>query len=87
MGFSVPQARKAFKETGGDPDAAVEWLFSNPDDPGDAEEAAPPSAPAAAPAEGATPAQIHGGRSDVPAKYRLKAFVSHKGPSVHSGFV
>ncbi|KAF7363760.1 Ubiquitin carboxyl-terminal hydrolase [Mycena sanguinolenta] len=26
-----------------------------------------------------------GGTKDVPAKYKLKAFISHKGPSVHSG--
>ena len=26
-----------------------------------------------------------GGSKDLPARYRLKAFVSHKGPSVHSG--
>ena len=26
-----------------------------------------------------------GGRADLPARYRLKAFISHKGPSVHSG--
>lgn len=39
-----------------------------------------PSAPAA-PAEQAAP----GGSSTLPARYRLKAFISHKGPSVHSG--
>lgn len=26
-----------------------------------------------------------GGSSTLPAAYRLKAFISHKGPSVHSG--
>jgi ubiquitin carboxyl-terminal hydrolase 5/13 len=26
-----------------------------------------------------------GGSTNVPAKYKLKAFISHKGPSVHSG--
>ena len=26
-----------------------------------------------------------GGSFDLPATYRLKAFISHKGPSVHSG--
>lgn len=26
-----------------------------------------------------------GGSSTLPAKYRLTAFISHKGPSVHSG--
>ncbi|KAH9970099.1 hypothetical protein BGW80DRAFT_1333299 [Lactifluus volemus] len=52
MGFSTSQARKALRETSGDPERAIEWLFSHPDDL---------------------------------ARYRLRAFVSHKGPSVHSG--
>ena len=26
-----------------------------------------------------------GGTKELPARYRLKAFISHKGPSVHSG--
>ena len=29
--------------------------------------------------------QSVGGSADLPANYRLKAFISHKGPSVHSG--
>jgi ubiquitin carboxyl-terminal hydrolase 5/13 len=53
-------------------------LFSNPDDAGDTEEAAPK-------AEATTPQPKVGGTTTLPAKYRLKAFVSHKGPSVHSG--
>ncbi|ADV23006.1 Ubiquitin carboxyl-terminal hydrolase 14, putative [Cryptococcus gattii WM276] len=75
MGFSHNQARKALRESDGNPERAIEWLFSNPDDPG--EDAAP------APAGSAEP--LVGGSSSLPAKYRLKAFVSHKGPSVHSG--
>lgn len=35
MGFSAPQARQALKETGGDMQRAVEWLFSHPDAQGD----------------------------------------------------
>ncbi|KAL7413187.1 ubiquitin carboxyl-terminal hydrolase 14 [Mrakia frigida] len=88
MGFSAAQARKAFKETGGDADSAVEWLFSNPDAPGEEEEAPAPvvAAPIASSSEAQpTVAEIHGGSSTLPATYRLKAFISHKGPSVHSG--
>ena len=34
----------------------------------------------------AAPTPKHpGGSATLPAKYRLKAFISHKGPSVHSG--
>ncbi|KAK5119454.1 hypothetical protein LTR85_007554 [Meristemomyces frigidus] len=35
MGFSAPQARQALKETGGDVERAVDWLFSHPDTTGD----------------------------------------------------
>jgi ubiquitin carboxyl-terminal hydrolase 5/13 len=35
MGFSAPQARQALKETGGDMERAVDWLFSHPDATGD----------------------------------------------------
>jgi len=56
---------------------AVEWLFSHPDDNG---LESPPSATTVA-----TSANIHPGTKDVPVRYQLKAFISHKGPSVHSG--
>ncbi|KAG6831536.1 hypothetical protein H0H87_004863 [Tephrocybe sp. NHM501043] len=77
MGFTKAQGRKALLETGGDMERAVEWLFSHPDDDGSS---------AAAPSSSATTeAKVTPGTTDVPARYRLKAFVSHKGPSVHSG--
>lgn len=41
-------------------------------------ESAPKSTPSTSPLE-------VGGSSNLPANYRLKAFISHKGPSVHSG--
>ena len=65
---------------GGDAERAVDWLFSHPDDMG---EDAPAASGGAAPASSAAPAV--GGSSTLPARYRLKAFISHKGPSVHSG--
>ncbi|KPV75875.1 uncharacterized protein RHOBADRAFT_35647 [Rhodotorula graminis WP1] len=78
MGFTPAQARKALGETGGSIERAVEWLFSHPDDDG--------SAPAAASsATAGSSGTTLPGSKDVPAKYRLKAFISHKGPSVHSG--
>lgn len=76
MGFTSAQAKKALRETGGDPERAVDWLFSHPDDNGE------DSAPAAS---AAPQAASVGGSSTLPARYRLKAFISHKGPSVHSG--
>lgn len=42
MGFGAPQARQALKETGGDVERAVDWLFNHPDAVGDfGDEAAP----------------------------------------------
>jgi ubiquitin carboxyl-terminal hydrolase 5/13 len=38
MGFNAPQARQALKETGGDMERAVDWLFSHPDAAGDFED-------------------------------------------------
>lgn len=78
MGFTAAQARKALGETGGSIERAIEWLFSHPDDDGSA----------LAADTGATSSgtgQSLPGSEDLPAKYRLKAFISHKGPSVHSG--
>lgn len=62
----------------GNPERAIEWLFNNPTDAG--EEAGAPALPAPGQAE-----PDIGGSSRLPATYRLKAFISHKGPSVHSG--
>jgi len=80
MGFTPTQAKKALRETGGNVDRALEWLFSHPDDTGE-------DVPGAVPGASTTqqPKSHPGGRSELPARYRLKAFISHKGPSVHSG--
>jgi len=77
MGFTPAQAQKALRETNGDADRAVEWLFNHPDDT--AEDAPPSSSNTAAPQANV------GGSSKLPAQYQLKAFISHKGFSVHSG--
>lgn len=100
MGFTPQQAKKSVKANcasrsfarcasdqyltyrhlhqNNDPERAIDWLFSHPDDNGDEDISAvadpttnTPSGP--------------GGSSSLPANYRLKAFISHKGPSVHSG--
>lgn len=65
-----------------DPDAALEWLFSNGEDVGEDEEMAGESTSSESQAQPNV-----GGFSELPAKYKLKAFISHKGPSVHSGCV
>jgi len=96
MGFYPAQARKALRETvstrlstdrgyligslkGGDAERAVEWLFNHPDDTGE-------DVPMGDVSETPAPkTKDLPGTKTLPAKYRLKAFVSHKGPSVHSG--
>ncbi|KAG5735611.1 Ubiquitin carboxyl-terminal hydrolase 14 [Termitomyces sp. T112] len=80
MGFTMAQGTKALRETGGDMERAVEWLFSHPDDMGDEPSSGSVSAPSVH-----TQAKELPGTTGVPVRYRLKAFVSHKGPSVHSG--
>jgi len=75
MGFTYAQARKALLETDGNPERAVEWLFNHPDDTGEMD----------VPAGAAQTVPTSGGSTTLPAVYRLKGFISHKGPSVHSG--
>ncbi|WVQ93263.1 hypothetical protein IAU59_000329 [Kwoniella sp. CBS 9459] len=82
MGFTSAQARKALRESDGNPERAIEWLFSHPDDNG--EESSPTTAATAGSTTASSTPDV-GGSSRLPAKYRLKAFISHKGPSVHSG--
>ncbi|WWC73152.1 uncharacterized protein I206_107118 [Kwoniella pini CBS 10737] len=79
MGFTPNQARKALRESDGNAERAIEWLFSNPGDPGEDVSTLPAG-------EGKDEKDENiGGSSDLPANYKLKAFISHKGPSVHSG--
>ena len=100
MGFTPAQARKALRETvrkkyikcpythyyyiklvdvnqDGNAERAVEWLFSHPDDTGEDTNASSNSTP--------NVPRHPGGSKALPARYQLKAFISHKGPSVHSG--
>jgi uncharacterized UBP type Zn finger protein len=79
MGFGPPQARQALKETGGDMERAVEWLFNHPDAQGDFEDGTP-AASDAAPREPP-------GKSDLPAEFQLNSIICHKGTSVHTGYV
>ena len=81
MGFSAPQARQALKETGGDMERAVDWLFSHPDAMGDfgEDESSAPQTFDAAPAAAA---EIE---DTKPAKFALNSIVCHKGASIHAG--
>ena len=79
MGISAPQARKALKETGGDVNRALDWVFSHPDDQGDFGEE---TAPAAAAGEGQ---KATAGSAELPANFQLSSIVCHKGASIHAG--
>ncbi|ORY11816.1 ubiquitin carboxyl-terminal hydrolase 14 [Clohesyomyces aquaticus] len=83
MGFNTPQARQALKETDGDIERAVEWLFSHPDAPGDFGEDNGSSEASNAPAEPKT--ETLAGSGMLPAKFQLQSIVCHKGSSIHAG--
>ncbi|GME41248.1 Ubiquitin carboxyl-terminal hydrolase 14 protein [Neofusicoccum parvum] len=78
MGFAAPQARQALKETGGDMERAVDWLFNHPEATGDFGEDEGAETPA--PKEKAEP-----GSGELPAKFQLQSIVCHKGSSIHAG--
>ncbi|KAL6872235.1 ubiquitinyl hydrolase [Trichoderma longibrachiatum] len=78
MGFLAPQAKKALKETGGDVERAVEWLFSHPDDQGIIEDDN-------AGQSGEAPQKEPAGSATLPAKFQLQSIVCHKGTSIHAG--
>ncbi|KAI1826268.1 ubiquitin carboxyl-terminal hydrolase 14 [Xylaria intraflava] len=76
MGFNALQARKALKETNGDVERAVEWLFSHPEDDGTLDD------------ENTTTTNqkeaVSAGTAG-PANFRLQSIVCHKGTSIHAG--
>ncbi|KAL8764658.1 MAG: hypothetical protein Q9209_007946 [Squamulea sp. 1 TL-2023] len=82
MGISTPQARKALKETSGDVNRAVDWVFSHPEDQGDMEDQ---SGPGDTQVDNSSAGQAMVGSSDIPAKFRLRSIVCHKGSSIHAG--
>jgi ubiquitin carboxyl-terminal hydrolase 5/13 len=73
MGFTVLQAKKSLKETGGDMERAVEWLFSHPDDDGSTPEAQ------------SERTEVTAGDTLMPALFKLHSIICHKGASVHAG--
>lgn len=78
MGFGAPQAKKALRETGGDVERAVEWLFSHPDDQGIMEDESL--------SEAADKSQKElAGSAALPAQFQLQSIVCHKGTSIHAG--
>ncbi|WAR56508.1 hypothetical protein PtB15_7B357 [Puccinia triticina] len=84
MGFTSNQAKKALGETDGNVERAVEWLFSHPDDDGSTI-ANVGSTVTSEPAGAAVQNGTRVGDKSLPARFKLRGFISHKGPSVFSG--
>ena len=83
MGFSVPQARQALKETAGDMERAVDWLFSHPDAVGDfGDDERPAGAAEDSSKDAAAKVDVE---DTKPAKFDLSSIVCHKGSSIHAG--
>jgi uncharacterized UBP type Zn finger protein len=81
MGFTPPQARKALRETGGDIERAVDWLFNHPDDQGDVD------SDGGAADTAASLSKELAGSNELPARFQLRSIVCHKGTSIHAGYV
>ncbi|KAI9888734.1 MAG: hypothetical protein M1814_006466 [Vezdaea aestivalis] len=79
MGFTPAQSTKALRETGGNVERAVEWVFSHPDDMGDVG-----SGPAN-PSEPNTAEEEVAGSDTTPAMFQVQSIVCHKGRSIHAG--
>jgi ubiquitin carboxyl-terminal hydrolase 5/13 len=99
MGFNAPQARQALKETGGDMERAVDWLFNHPDAAGEFDEGGSSEVSSQ---DGFTivehgltgtaqaPADVQktlAGSDALPASFQLQSIVCHKGSSIHAGYV
>ena len=81
MGIAAPQARKALKETGGDVNRALDWVFSHPDDQGDFGDDGVETEGQAG--QGGKDKALPG--SEEEGRMRLSSIVCHKGASIHAG--
>lgn len=82
MGFSNQLAKKALILNNNDPNAAVEWLFSNPDDDGVITETPAPVNVAEQEKELIDKLES---QSTTNHRYKLKSVICHKGASPHTG--
>lgn len=79
MGISSAAARKALRETDGDVNRALDWVFSHPDEVAGLDDSNEPSGP-----EEEVKTELPGS-SSLPANFQLQSIVCHKGGSVHAG--
>lgn len=87
MGISTPQARKALKETNGDVNRALDWVFSHPDDQGDNGDTRNVPDDSASASDPKEEEKIFPGNGELPANFQLQSIVCHKGASIHAGYV
>ncbi|KAI5951362.1 ubp14 [Candida jiufengensis] len=83
MGFSHQLSKKALHVNNGDPNAAVEWLFTNPEDDGTIEESTQPKIDTKK-----EKLELFNQLKSQPsgsAKYIIKSVICHKGSSPHTG--
>lgn len=85
MGFGAQLARKALHLHLNDPNAAVEWLFSNPDDDGVIENTSP-KVNVAEQTKNLLEELLEKAKSqNQTTDYKVKAVICHKGSSPHTG--
>jgi ubiquitin carboxyl-terminal hydrolase 5/13 len=77
MGFKPPQARKALKETGGNLERAIDWLFNHPDEEDEFAENKDVTVD--------TSHREGSGKISLPGTFRLQSIICHKGASIHAG--
>ncbi|TQS36040.1 hypothetical protein Golomagni_03521 [Golovinomyces magnicellulatus] len=82
MGFGLPGAQKALKETGGDLERAVEWLFSHPEIQNNLDSEAEGTSTDLKSINIEIP-----GSCELPINFQLHSIICHKGASIHSGLV
>lgn len=85
IGFSAPQARQALKETGGDMERAVDWLFNHPDATGDFGEDGGGEAQVQQNGGAVAGDKALAGSAEGEANFQLRSIVCHKGSSIHAG--
>ncbi|KAF2436232.1 ubiquitin carboxyl-terminal hydrolase 14 [Tothia fuscella] len=83
MGFNAPQARQALKETSGDMERAVDWLFNHPDAEGDFGGGNPANGGDGG--DGGSSGEEKGIPGAESGTYVLRSIVCHKGSSIHAG--
>ncbi|RKF72332.1 Ubiquitin carboxyl-terminal hydrolase 14 [Golovinomyces cichoracearum] len=80
MGFGQPGAQKALKETGGDLERAIEWLFSHPEIQNKLDSEAEDNSTDLKTVNIEIP-----GSCELPINFQLHSIICHKGASIHSG--